>query len=803
LTSARASALAFLTAAATLSLQVLVHRMVSAKLLNNYAFLMISLTMLGFAVSGVILSFWQRGLLERLEDAITVCAALFAIGVVGASLAFYRAEVVAQFALTRLGFAIALLRWMPFVLLFALPFACCGLILGALLARPDLSARRVYAADLIGSAVGALVVVPAISGVGVEWSALGAGFLLLLGSLVLARPTSRLAWVAAGGAGLVLLLPVVAFERVFDVYYPEGSILAATRDPRSGVVLEHVAWDPLARVEVSRIPPPDPRQVLCPPLLGSNRDFLSRVRRMITLNNYSYGYAVDYDGVRGSLTGIEETIYSAGYYATSTPAPRALVIGVGGGFDVLAGLYAGASEVTAVEVNAATVEILTRTYRDYFRKWVEDPRVRVVQAEGRSFLESTDRRFDLIQLSGVDSYSGTPGAAHVFSENYLYTAEAFDLYLSRLAEEGILHMVRLEYPQPREMLRALTTAVGALRRAGVERPADHVLALTATSGNITSLLVKRTPFRAPEQARLEAWAGGSPFFHVSAGPGLNESRANAYQTFLSLGDPQREREFIDHYPYDISPTGDDRPFFFRYSSWRHLLRSDAPIEVDPPVLEYSLLIMLGVVGLAAGVCVALPLRHLARRGLASPGAGRYGLFFAGTALGYLAIEVALLQRFGLFLGHPNYALSVVLAALLFTTGIGSLYSGPVVRGLRGVRGVSCTLAGVILVEHFLLTPRLPGLMTLPFGLRAAMVALLVAPVGVCLGTFLPTALEQLKQAAPAFVPWAWGINGVVSVLAPVLAVAVSVTFGISALLLSAIPVYLVVGWSLPGRPSRA
>lgn len=777
--------------------------MVSAKLLNNYAFLVISLTMLGFAVSGVILTFWQRGILDRLADTVSLCAALFAIGVVGASLAFYRADVVAQFALTPSGFAIALVRWMPFVLLFALPFACCGLILGSLLASPDLSARRVYGADLFGSALGALVVIPAISRAGVEWSALGAGFLLLLGTLALARPKSRLAWAVVAAAGAVLLLATLSFDRVFDVYYPEGSILAAIRDPRSGVVLEHTAWDPLARVEVSRIPPPDRATMFCPSLLGSNGTFLARVRRMVTLNNYSYGYAVDFDGNRASLSGIEETIYAAGCYATSVPAPRALVIGVGGGFDVLTALYCGASEVTAVEVNAATVEVLTRTYRDYFRKWVEDPRVHLVQAEGRNFLESTDRRFDLIQLSGVDSFSGTPGAAHVFSENYLYTAEAFDLYLSRLAPDGILHMVRLEYPQPREMLRALTTAVGALRRAGVTRPAEHVLAITATSGNITSLLVKKTPFRALEQARLLAWAGGSPFFRVSAGPGLNDSRANPYQTFLSLGDPQAEGAFIDLYPYDISPTGDDRPFFFRYSFWRHLLPSDAPIEVDPPVLEYSLIILFGVVGLATCVCVALPLLHLARRGLASPGAGRYGLFFAGTALGYLAIEVALLQKFGLFLGHPNYALSVILAALLFATGIGSLCSGSLVRALGGIRVVSCTLAVVIVVEQFLLAPRLPGLMALPFALRAAIVALLVAPVGVCLGTFVPSALEQLKQVAPAFVPWAWGINGVVSVLAPVLAVAVSVTFGISALLLAAIPVYLIVGWSLQLAPGRA
>jgi spermidine synthase len=798
ITTARASALASLTAGATLFLQILVHRMVSAKLLNNYAFFVISLTMLGFAFSGVVLSFFLPRFLDRLGEASSICAALFVVGVVGASMAFYRTDAAAQFALTRPGFVFAFFRWMPFALLFALPFACCGLILGSLLASPDFSARKVYFADLVGSALGALVVIPAISRVGVESSALWACLLLLGGTLLLAHPSSRLAWTAAAAAAIVLLLATLRFDRVFDLYYPEGTMLASTRDPKSGVALEHTAWDPLARIEVSRIPPPDPNRMVYPSLIGGNRAFLARFQRMFTQNNYAYTYAVYYDGNRESLRGIEETVYSAAYHATLAPSPRVLIIGVGGGFDVLNALYFGASEITGLEVNAATVRILTRTYRDYFRNWVGDPRVHLFQAEGRHFLASTEDRFDIIQLSGVDSFSGTPGAAHVFSENYLYTAEAFDSYLSRLAEDGILHMMRLEHPQPREMLRALTTAVGALRRRGVARPADHILMLTSNYGNITSLLVQRTPIRPAEQARLGAWAERSPYFAVSAGPGLNEARKNVYQAFLSLGDPKAERVFIASYPFDISPTDDDRPFFFRYSFWWHIFPSDPMVWGNTPVMEYSFILLLGVVTMAALLCIYLPLHHFARRGLQSPKAGRYGLFFASTAIGYLAIEVALLQKFGLFLGHPNYALSVVLAALLFTTGVGSLYSAPLVRALGGIRFVSYALAGVVLIEHLLLMPRLPGLITLPFALRAGVVLVLIAPLGVCLGTFVPTALEQLKPVAPAFVPWAWGINGIFSVLAPVLAVGVSMTFGISALLLAALPVYLIAGWSLPG-----
>jgi hypothetical protein len=354
------------------------------------------------------------------------------------------------------------------------------------------------------------------------------------------------------------------------------------------------------------------------------------------------------------------------------------------------------------------------------------------------------------------------------------------------------------------MLRALTTAVAALRRAGVEQPARHVVTITDKTGHFTALLVKRAPFTESELARIEAWASANPFLFVSASPSRNEQRANPYQAFLSLGDRRREAAFIGLYAFDISPTDDDWPFFFRHSSWGHLFDERPEVRSSIPVMEYSVVLLLGVVGVAALACIYLPLRLLSREGLRVPQAARYVLYFAGLGVGYMAVEIALLQKFGLFLGHPNYALSVVLAALLLTTGVGSLSAAAIVRAARGVRFVAYALAAVVLAEYALVFPRLPDGIGLPFALRACIVLALVAPIGICLGVFVPSALDELKERAAPFVPWAWGINGIFSVMAPVASVAWSMTWGINALLLSALPVYLVVGWSLPtgSRPPR-
>ena len=795
--SGRAEALAFVTAFVTLFAQILVHRMASLKLLNNLAFLVISLTMLGFALSGVALSRWLPAFLARRDAVLVVSAASYAVTLVVASWLFYGAGVPAGIAARAIS---AMPYWMLLSLLFAAPFAFCGLNLGLLLSSPDLPTRRVYGADLAGSALGAFAVLPAIASFGVETSAVLSAAVLVAATCLLAPPRSSLARSAVAAAALVIAVAAARPEDVFRLRYRDGSIEQASQGSRAN--LEHVVWDPLARIEVSRIPPPEPQGALFPSLTGDNRAFLARFRRIITQNDNAFTYAVDYDGSRDSLAGIEKTIYSAAYQARSVQKPRVLVIGVGGGFDILTALAFDASEVTGVEANRATLGIVTRTYADYFRAWVQDPRVRLVAAEGRHYLAAEGGRYDVLQLSGVDSYSGTPGAANVFSESYLYTLEAFRLYLEHLSDDGILNVMRREYVPPREMLRALITAVAALRGAGIDQPERHIVMVSQSNGRFTALLVKRTPFRPAEVQSLEEWASRTGFLGVSAAPGANAARANMYQAFLSLADPAREAAFVRLYPYQVTPAEDDRPFFFKYSRWSHLFAYRAGSPIAFPAMESSIALLLAATGLAGVLGVLLPLRFFAARGLAAPGASRYLLFFAGTGLGYLAIEVALLQKFGLLLGHPNYTLSVVLAALLLATGVGALSSSWIVARLGSLRYVVYVLAGLMFALYFFLFPLLPACVGLPFAARLLIVASSVGPLGVLLGTFVPIALDDLKQSANALVPWAWGVNGIASVMAPVLGAAVSMTWGIGALFLSAIPLYLVVALVAPA-PARS
>jgi hypothetical protein len=789
-----ASALAFLVASVTLSAQILVHRVVSAKLVNNYAFLVISLTMLGFAVSGVLLTRLLDRFLHHGPDAFTLCASGFVLSVLGACILFDAFGTGAQFSPGLRPFLLQSVRWISAALVFALPFACSGLMLGALLSDPRLPTNRIYGFDLLGSGLGAVLVVPAVQGLGVETSLLLACSLLLVGTLALTRPRGRGARLVASVAALGIAYTAVDRDRLFAL--PAGRHAGAAR--ASG--LEYVQWDSVARVEVSRIPPIDPAQVAYPSLVGDDPTLLASFTRTLTQNGYAYTLMPQWDG-RQPLTGVDRTIYSAAYQARAVAAPRVLVIGVGGGFDVVTALQHDARHLTGVEVNAAVLDVVQKVYRDQCAAWATHPRVELVADEGRHFLATHADRYDIVQLSGVDSYSGTPAAAHVFSESYLYTEEAFDLYLSRLTDSGILNLMRLEHRPPREMLRALVTAVAALRRAGIEAPARHLVTVTDRNGGFTALLVKKTPFSDRELSHLAAWANGNPFFTISAAPGMNAARRDMYQLFLDIGSPAREHAFVAAYPFDISPASDNRPFFFRFSRWSHLWSRDPILRRALPTMELSLLLLAAGIGLAVLLCVLLPLRLVASRPSGPAWTSvRFAAFFAAIGAGYFGIEIALIQRFGLFLGHPNYALSVVLATLLVASGIGAAASERLLRALRRMPHVAYSVAGVLLLERLTLLPRLPSLVGLPFAARTLLVAASLLPIGLLLGAFLPIGLARLRASAPQLVPWAWGINGVFSVLAPVLAVGVSITWGIDALMLSAIPVYLAAGWLLPAAP---
>ncbi len=809
----RGSLLAALTAASMLAAQVLVHRLVSLKFMNNYAFLVISLTMLGFGLSGVWLGRSLGRFQKKPNEAYVSAAACFGATLVGSAAILLGAAVHSNVmdggVPSRAAFVASFFRSIPFALIFAVPFTFGGLVLGALLSAPEYPTRRVYFFDLMGSAFGAFVILPVINAIGVENALVGVGLLQIVGTCVLfppREPSSR--GLAAAGAAL-LVFAGVARSEAFHLHAPDRYEHSPTRGVDRSARLLSARWDSLGRAELWSIDGAPPQFAL-QALFGDDPAYRSRFRRVLTQNNWAFTYAPHLDVPAEELHGVARSMYAASYLASSVPSPRVAIVGVGGGTDVIAALHFGAREIDGVEANGATLAMVREVDRTYFERWAADPRVHLHHDEGRHFLAAASGRYDVVQLSGVDTYAGTPGAAHVFTENYLYTLEAFSLYLSRLTDNGILTVVRLEWPPPREGIRALATMVAALRGMDVAHPSENVIIVGTPDKLHLALMAKRTAFTEAEEAKLAAGIAGNPLLRIVASPRQNVQHANIYQSFLSLDDSFKEDVFLLSAPANITPVDDDRPFYFHFSSFANVFPPAPGTWAPMPTMEYNVLLLVLVIGVIAATAIWLPVRRLGAASTATlPSSSlerrdvrRFALYFAALGMGFMGIEMGLLAHFGVLLGHPSYALSVVLAVLLFATGTGALFAERIADRLGGVRFVAYLLAALLFVEVLLIFPRLAPLQAASFAVRCTVTALLILPIGVCLGVFLPTGLENLKGRAPTLVPWAWGINGVFSVLGPIVAIATSITFGTRALMMITVPIYLVAGWILPGRPAR-
>lgn len=730
-----------LVAGTTLALQVLLTRLFSAVLFYHFSFLAISLGLLGTGGGALLVSVGSDWFDRRaLEAQLARWCVLYAALLVAAPAVLVRIHwgttdrVTASFAL-HLGAA---------ALLTALPFLAAGVVIALAVRGYVASIGRLYAADLAGAGLGALAIV------GPMWLVAAPTLVVVLGAiaagaavvLALEHPAERLA--AAGmlaGAGVL-----VALAAATSLYH-----LAPNTTAPKGLAPVADRWTPLSRV-VGYPPPGDAPFALVfydrvyAPVPVHRRGTPLPDWRALHLGPQSIGYALTGPG-------------------------RALVIGGGGGRDIENALTSGQRRVDVIELNRAIRDVVD----DDLGKWSGSPYtlpgVHTVIGDGRSTLAARDTHYDQIHIGFTDTLSASSAQAFALSEQNLYTVEAFEQYFDHLAPGGVLNVSRLHHLVGDEALRATVLTLEALRRRGIAHPERNVVVILGKDifGELFgTVLARLRPYTAAELARVRALAR-------ARGDGVAFAPGGPYALeWAQLAAAPSVHAFCSHYRFDVCAPTDDRPFFFNMKRLGDVGHPPPPgyiYAVDPFAV---LLVTLGILGVLAAAAFAAPLALAARAG--RPSATSLA-FFAAIGLGFLMLEVVLIQRFVLFLGFPTYALSVVLFALLLFTGAGSLLSArlPCPReGLAASLGVAIAL---IVVAAFGLAPLLRGLIDLPFGARVAVTIALLAPFGLLLGMAMPVGLRRLADLEPGGVPWAWGINGIASVLASVLAVAAAILWG--------------------------
>lgn len=771
-----------LLSAATLTFEINLTRLFSVAQFYHFAFMIVSIALLGFGASGTTFSLFPALLrgdpLRRLAQ--------FSLAA-GASMLL----------------AYLLTNWLPFdsfsmlvdrrqigilalhYLALAAPFFFSGAALAWLLAASPAAAGATYAVNLLGSAAGcvlALLAPSLLGGEGLVTLSAGLSALAAVTAVIPARPVRLTP--ALGSAGLLLIALADITLRLagsaglpgFELRIsPYKSLSYALQAPGAEVIYRR--WNAFSRVDVIRS-----RGIHSVP--GLSYRYLDPLPAMD-------GLLIDGDDlspIPGVDTGADFTDYLPGALAFQLrPQAETLILGPRGGLDILTALSRSSGALTAVEVNplvAAAAPLYAHA------------RVSARIESERSYLQRSRDRFDVIVLSLTSSYHPIQSGAYTLAEDYRYTLEAFESMLAHLKPGGLLVASRWLQDPPSEDLRLFALAVSAVQAAG----GDPRLQIAAIRGyNAATVFIRQGAFTVGELAQIRDFAAQRAF-DLSYLPDVRAEETNQYnvlpeskyyQTYISLLEADSPKEFYADYLYDVSPPSDDRPFFGHYFKWAQAPQVVAGFgRTWQPFGGAGYFVILALLLLAlllAGVLILLPValrRRVINRSAGSPFLLRNLAYFGLLGLAFMLVEIPLLQRFILYLGQPAYAFAAVLFSLLLFSGIGSRLSGRI-----PFRAGLAALVIVVFAAPVLLRPLFSATLGWPLAARLAVTAMSLAPLGLLMGAPFPSGIRLFAagrveggEGQPAAVPWVWAVNGAASVIAPILAALLALSLGFSAVL---------------------
>ena len=792
----------FVLSAAAIACEILLMRLFSIVAWHHFAYMIISLALLGYGISGSIIAFAREWLLRRFRLVIATCCAGFTLLTVAS---FALAQIL-PFNPLEIYWDMAQLAWLAAIYLcLALPFLCAATAIGLALSQAGQGVGKVYFADLLGAGTGAPAIIAAMFWLPPEQclKLVAAAGLVAAALILLRKPRRVMPAIGVLLVGIALALPwpapwleprISPYKGLPQTLALPGMALVADRPSPLG----HVSVVEAREVPLRHAPGlslaatmPIPDQVG----LFIDGDALTAITR--------------FDGDTAPLAFLDQQIAALPYHLLV--APEVLVLGAGGGADVLRALYHGAKRVDAVELNSRIAELVRGRYGDFSGNLYDRPEVQLHVAEARAFLAHSRRQYDLIQISLLDSFAAAAAGLYALNESTLYTVEALAAMLRRLKPAGLISITRWLKNPPRDNVRLFATAVAALKAQGVKRPGKR-LALIRSWDTVT-LLVANDPIPAEAIGRVRAFAdrrGFDPVFF----DGISDAEVNKrnvlarpflYEAAVALLGPEAAA-FTKAYAYDISPTTDDRPYFFhtlKLGQLKTILSATGPGRAT--LIEWGYVVLWATLAqavIASVLLILLPLKALSRAPAAGGARLRTLIYFAALGLGFLFLEIAFMQRFTLYLGHPLYAVAVVLSAFLIFAGAGSRTSAWLAARLGAVLSLRLAVAALIALAlaNLALFPLLPATAVGAdvAWLRVLFAVALIAPLAFAMGLPFPLGLAALDAEAAHLVPWAWGINGCASVISAALATLLAIEFGFTTVVLAAAGCYVVAAMTFRG-----
>jgi hypothetical protein len=786
----------FLLTCSLLAFQIIQTRILSVIAWYYMAFFAISVAMLGMTVGAV----WVYLHDEQIEaKPLSATLTNFTL----ATAVAMPASVIVQFCLTT-AVSLSLITvvvWSLVMIVMAVPYVFSGIVVSLALTRSSFPTGQVYGVDLMGAAVGCLGVILFLNILDAPSAVILLGAMVGVSAISFSASTSvedrpKIQATPLWRRPVPVTIALAAFA-LFNAIFPFGVRPILVKDTLESSNLGiYEKWNTYSRIRADR---PSDRL----PFLWSPSPLLSPLARAeqveLTIDGDASTTMVRYDGTPQSVSYLADDLVGLAYRLPGIH--KSAVVGVGGGRDVLTAHYFGVPDITGVELNPIFINLLTRN--PFYKNFAEIdtiPNLKLHVDDARSWFASTHERFDLVQMSMIDTWAATGAGAFTLSENGLYTLEGWRAFLRAINDDGIFTVSRWYNPSNvDETGRMIGLATAALIDAGAKDPRAQIF--VANGDHIATLVLSKAPFT---EQRLEVLRRtvNDLGFHVLVDPDRPSQ-----SPLLNAITESRDRASLDralgNTYLDLSVSTDNRPFFFNQLRFLRIPELVGRVIRDRKSVAQGtmrgnligsavLLLILFISIIAVITTILVPLRH-ASKGSSGPLVIRGSLYFSLIGMGFMLAEIALLQRFSVYLGHPIYSLSVSLFSLILSSGIGSLVSD---RLRLNTRGRVLTWA-VLLVAYILISNAVLPVIFLHSTGQERMIRILISisvilPLGFLLGFAFPTGIRLVESIDPGPTPWFWGINGATGVLASVLGVIFSITLGINVTMILSSVCYLML-----------
>lgn len=780
----------FFVALATLMFEILLTRIFSVTMWFHFAFVAISIAMFGMTLGAILVYLLPSFFTEKEAPRhLAMSTLFFALTLVAGFLAHLYIPFVTKPSLKNLFFIGATYASI------SVPFISSGVAVCLALTKYPQFVGRLYAADLAGAALGCLGVVAALT-------VMDAPSAVFLTAALAALAAACFARGGAGGklraASLIIALFLAGFAAFHALRVAQGQPLFKLlwiKGAKHTQAPLYLKWNSFSRITVE--PDPNGEAPYGWGLSASYRRQTAPEERMLKIDEGAATPITRFDGDLSKLEHLKHDVTNMAHYLR--PNADVLVIGTGGGRDLLSALVFDQRSVLGIEINEAILDALNKKFGDFSGHLDRHPKIRFINDEARSVIARSKEKFDLIQVSLIDTSAATAAGAFVFTENSLYTVEAWKLFLAHLKPGGIVSFSRWYYLDlSGEIYRLTAVARQALEESGITDPRRHILVVKNVTGNpdsaeLGTLLVSRDPFTEKDITILEERCAKLDF-EIMISP--RRSR-DEYLTAIAGG--ANFKEFLKKFPINISPTTDDNPFYFSMLRAKDFMNRNLWSYKLVTFNMKAVFVLGGLLMIVSGLtffCILIPLAITARNGVLKGSAATFA-FFTAIGLGFMFVEISQMQRLIIFLGHPVYGLTAVLFTLLLSCSLGSYHTkriGEAKVVASGKRRLAVLLA--VLAAFGFFTPQITSAFqggSTPFRILAA--AGILFPLGFFMGMAFPLGIKMIPTRLRHLMPWLWGVNGAASVMASVLAAVIALNCGIAASFWTGFWCYVIAGAS--------